>query len=443
MLQAVWFDAGPDVAGRLLLTIHHLAVDGVSWRILLPDLTTAWSRTDGDTSGLDAVGTSFREWAQRLTDAAQRPERIEELQFWLDTLAEPDPALADRPLDPARDITATTRRLILTLPTEQTSALLTTVPAAFHARMNDVLLSAFAAAVTQWRAQRGHQAGHLLVNLEGHGREELDVHRPVPDRRLVHQPVPGTARPRPTTGPSTARAVRRPAGCSSGSRSNCTPCPTTGSVTVCCGTSTRRPSAPSRLPEPQISFNYLGRVPAAVATAEATSAEAPAPDGFDLDGGSDPERPLAHTVDITAMTQDLPDGPRLVADVSWAGELLSEDEVRELGHNRPTALTALVRHAEGPQAGGYSPSDDAGPADPGRDRGGRVRGGERLEDVLPLTPMQEPLFHAQFDEDEPDLYTVQLGIDLAAPCTRTGCAARPGPCCGATPTCARASASRG
>ena len=38
MLQAVWFDAGPEQAGRLLLTIHHLAVDGVSWRILVPEL---------------------------------------------------------------------------------------------------------------------------------------------------------------------------------------------------------------------------------------------------------------------------------------------------------------------------------------------------------------------------------------------------------------------
>ena len=43
MLQAVWFDAGPQAAGRLLLTIHHLAVDGVSWRILVPDLAAAWA----------------------------------------------------------------------------------------------------------------------------------------------------------------------------------------------------------------------------------------------------------------------------------------------------------------------------------------------------------------------------------------------------------------
>ncbi|MEU8877096.1 amino acid adenylation domain-containing protein [Streptomyces javensis] len=421
MLQAVWFDAGPDVSGRLLLTVHHLAVDGVSWRILLPDLTAAWSaQTDGGASGLDAVGTSFREWAQRLSDAAQRPERIEELKFWLDTLAEPDAALADRPLDPRRDITATAKRLLLTLPAEETSALLTTVPAAFHARINDVLLSAFAAAVAQWRAQRGHQAGHVLVNLEGHGREELD--EGVDLSRTVGwftslfpvrlDPGPHDWAEYRAGGPATGRVLKRV-------KEQLRALPDNG-----IGFGLLRylnpQTAPvlSRLPEPQISFNYLGRFPGAVATEKATPADwGPAPEGFDLDGGSDPGRPLAHTVDITAMTQDLPDGPHLVADVSWAGELLGEDEVDELGQNWLTALTALVRHAEGPEAGGYSPSDlTLVPLTQDEIDAVESAGAERLEDVLPLTPMQEGLlFHAQFDEDEPDLYTVQLGIDLAGP----------------------------
>ncbi|MFJ1993749.1 amino acid adenylation domain-containing protein [Streptomyces asiaticus] len=453
MLQAVWFDAGPDVSGRLLLTVHHLAVDGVSWRILLPDLTAAWSAqteggasgpngggtsgpngggasgpngggtsgpNGGGASGLDAVGTSFREWAQLLTDAAQRPERIEELTFWLDTLAEPDPALADRPLDPRRDITATTKRLLLTLPAEQTSALLTTVPAAFHARINDVLLSAFAAAVVQWRAQRGHQAGHVLVNLEGHGREELD--EGVDLSRTVGwftslfpvrlDPGPHDWAEYRAGGPATGRVLKRV-------KEQLRALPDNG-----IGFGLLRYLNPQtapvlmRLPEPQISFNYLGRFPGAVATEKAAPADwGPAPEGFDLDGGSDPRRPIAHTIDITAMTQDLPDGPQLVADVSWAGELLSEDEVHELGQNWLTALTALVRHAEGPEAGGYSPSDlTLVPLTQDEIEAVESAGAERLEDVLPLTPMQEGLlFHAQFDEDEPDLYTVQLGIDLAGP----------------------------
>ena len=76
MLQAVWFDAGPEQAGRLLLTIHHLAVDGVSWRILVPDLAAAFEAiAAGRLPELEPCGTSFRHWAQRLCAAAREPGR--------------------------------------------------------------------------------------------------------------------------------------------------------------------------------------------------------------------------------------------------------------------------------------------------------------------------------------------------------------------------------
>src|SRR5262249_36593916 len=67
MVQAVWFDAGSGSPGRLLLVIHHLAVDGVSWRILVPDLAAAWAViAAGSVPELPQRGTSFRSWSQRL-----------------------------------------------------------------------------------------------------------------------------------------------------------------------------------------------------------------------------------------------------------------------------------------------------------------------------------------------------------------------------------------
>src|SRR5207302_8185685 len=67
MVQALWFDAGPERAGRLWLAIHHLAVDGVSWRILVPDLAVAWQAiAAGQAVTLPPRGTSFRDWAERL-----------------------------------------------------------------------------------------------------------------------------------------------------------------------------------------------------------------------------------------------------------------------------------------------------------------------------------------------------------------------------------------
>ena len=97
MLQAVWFDAGPQQAGRLLLTIHHLAVDGVSWRILVPDLGSAFEAiAAGRRPELEPCGTSFRQWAQRLCAAALEPRRLEELVYWKATLSGPDPLLSNR-----------------------------------------------------------------------------------------------------------------------------------------------------------------------------------------------------------------------------------------------------------------------------------------------------------------------------------------------------------
>src|SRR3954452_6379083 len=142
MVAAVWFDAGAQAPGRLLLTIHHLAVDGVSWRILVPELAAAWEAiAQGQVPALAARATSFRGWAQRLASHARAGGRVEELAFWSGMLGAPSLALVEGALDPKRDINGTAGRLTLTLPAALTGALLTRVPAAFHGGINDVLLT--------------------------------------------------------------------------------------------------------------------------------------------------------------------------------------------------------------------------------------------------------------------------------------------------------------
>ncbi|MYU18201.1 hypothetical protein GTZ78_47860, partial [Streptomyces sp. SID8361] len=112
--------------------------------------------------------------AEHLTTLARHPSRVEELPLWKRQLDGLDPLVGTRALDPVLDTADTIRHLRLTLPPQRTDSLLTRVPAAFHGGVNDVLLTGLALAVADWRRRGGHpDATDLLVDLEGHGREDI------------------------------------------------------------------------------------------------------------------------------------------------------------------------------------------------------------------------------------------------------------------------------
>jgi amino acid adenylation domain-containing protein/non-ribosomal peptide synthase protein (TIGR01720 family) len=168
IVRVVWFDLGPDAPGRLLLVIHHLAVDGVSWRVILEDLWTAYrQRVRGEPIRLSAKTTSFRRWTELLAayaaSAALDPERA----HWLS----PARARAGRlPVDVkgGENTEASARSLTLSLDAEETESLLRRVPEVYRTQINDVLLTALAEALREWTG-----SPVSLVDLEGHGREEL------------------------------------------------------------------------------------------------------------------------------------------------------------------------------------------------------------------------------------------------------------------------------
>ncbi|MFF4324853.1 condensation domain-containing protein, partial [Streptomyces sp. NPDC001568] len=354
MLRAVWFDAGTDAPGRLLLVVHHLVVDGVSWRILVPDLAAACEAlAKGAEPAPAPVPTPLRAWSRALTTVA--PERLDELPLWKLQLTGNDPVLGRGRLDPARDVFATERTVVRTLPADHTAALLSEVPAAFHAGVNDVLLTAFAFAVADWRARRakGNDAG-VLVDLEGHGREDVvdgaDLSRTVGWFTSLY-PVRLDTGPAHrdrfwSGGPAVGRSLKH-------IKEQLRALPDSG-----IGYGMLRHLAPeARLPEtpaPQLGFNYLGRFPAAALRGEPWTA---APEAELLGGGSDPTMPLTHELELNALTQDHPEGPRLLATWSFAAELFTGPEVEDLADTFFRALAVLADHARAPEAGGHTPSD--------------------------------------------------------------------------------------
>jgi amino acid adenylation domain-containing protein/non-ribosomal peptide synthase protein (TIGR01720 family) len=331
MVRAVWFDAGPDRPGRLLLVAHHLVVDGVSWRILVPDLAAAWR--DGP-AALAPVGTPFARWAAGLAERATDPDRAAELPLWTEILE--GGGSFGAAVDRSRDIVATARQVTLTLPAGVAAPLLGPVPAALGASVNDVLLAGLALAAAE------REVGSLLVALEGHGREEqvgggdTDLSRTVgwftsvyPVRLDLGDVDVAAAL---AGGPAARAAVAR-------IRSHLARIPDRG-----IGYGLLRHLNPhtapvlAALPVPAVQFNYLGRFdfPEAVDWAYAPEMDA-------VDIGADPAMPMDYALTVNAHAEDRPGGPVLSATWQWPAALLSEQTVRGLAQAWFRALSALTR----------------------------------------------------------------------------------------------------
>ncbi|MFD4393729.1 amino acid adenylation domain-containing protein [Kitasatospora sp. NPDC058478] len=423
MIQAVLIGAAPGADTALLvLSAHHLVIDGVSWRILLPDLAAACEAlAAGRTPALDPVGTSYRAWSQLLAAQARTQVRGPELALWQSILTGPDPLVGTHRLDPETDVYGTQRTLRLELGPEVTGPLLTDVPAAFHAEVNDVLLTGLALAVADWRRRHGRaDYAQTLIELEGHGREQLsdglDLSRTVGwfTSAFPMRLDPGTLDWDElwAGGPALAAALKR-------IKEQLRALPDRG-----VGYGLLRylnPHAARALAghhKPQIGFNYMGRFDAR----EARLWEPAGGDGV-VGTGAHPGMPLPHLLDVTPATEDRHDGPHLIANWSWAGRTVAEEDAQDVAATWFRALELLARHATAPGAGGRTPSDlplVALAQDEIEEYEAELaEAGTALADVLPLTPLQQGmLFHADYDTaagsaaDAVDVYTLQIVADI-------------------------------
>jgi amino acid adenylation domain-containing protein/non-ribosomal peptide synthase protein (TIGR01720 family) len=178
LLRAVYFDCGEEEAGRLLLVVHHLVVDGVSWRILLEDLQRGYEQlSSGGEVELGAKSTSFQRWAEELTVQAQEAELQGEVGYWV---AQGWERARELPVEKesGRQRIATAGTVSKSLSEEETRKLLQEVPETYHTQINEVLMTALGRALGGWLGE-----GEVVIEVEGHGREEvvagLDLSRTV------------------------------------------------------------------------------------------------------------------------------------------------------------------------------------------------------------------------------------------------------------------------
>ncbi|WP_387464065.1 phototemtide A non-ribosomal peptide synthetase PttB [Photorhabdus sp. RM323S] len=345
MLQAVWFRASAGQPGRLMLVLHHLVVDGVSWRILAPDLQNIWAAMSaGKTPELLPVGTSFRAWAYQLQQEANA--RRNELNYWLTVLAKPDTLLTSRPLDGTQDTVAASDSLRLELPAAFTQPLLGTIPALFHAGINDVLLCAFALAVNDWRQT---SQTDVLLDLEGHGREELpgtELSRTVGWFTNMY-PVrlePGATQQADPY--SLGHALKR-------IKEQLRQVPANGlGYGLLRYLNPQTQQVLSQQQQAQIGFNYLGRMAVGGDRDWQVAAEANL-----LDTTADNNFALPHALSLNALVEERSEGPVLVSNWSWARALHTEERISVLGNHWFRWLKAMSQLSTVPDAGGFTPSD--------------------------------------------------------------------------------------
>ncbi len=176
LLRLVHFNLGGAAPGRVLLVIHHLVVDGVSWRMLREDLESAYlALAAGVQPQFSEKTSSMRSWAERSLEFARTAQVTDTLPHWRAVGAV---AATTLPADPAVDRVSRPGRVAARLSDLHTRDLLQRLPKVFRTQINDALLSSLA------RALRPLVDGpHLRVDLEGHGREhiadDIDVSRTV------------------------------------------------------------------------------------------------------------------------------------------------------------------------------------------------------------------------------------------------------------------------
>ncbi|HVJ88924.1 MAG TPA: amino acid adenylation domain-containing protein [Labilithrix sp.] len=380
-----------DKPSLVLLAIHHLVVDGVSWRILLEDLERAYALAQaGRPVTLPPKTVSFAAWASELGRYATSERLLAEVPYWRDVVRAPAGDI-DIELDAAPCTEEGAEIVSVALSSDRTLRLLQQVPRAYGTQINDVLLAALAEAL-------GEHVGSDVVRiaLEGHGREEDAV---------------GSG--------SVARTV--------GWYTSLFPVVLTRAADVVSTlkqTKDRLRAIPHRgvgygilryvtgaselaMPAPRVVFNYLGQLDARVADAAfVVSSETP--------GQLHSSRtPMAHALSVNASVQE----GKLAIEWLYAASQLRRATVERLAARFVAALDELITHCTAEGAGGYTASDFplAGLTSDALDalvaRHGVTQRGS-VDDVFPLSPMQEGmLFHTLY-APEAGAYFEQLEVGL-------------------------------
>jgi amino acid adenylation domain-containing protein/non-ribosomal peptide synthase protein (TIGR01720 family) len=384
LLRAVWFNLGGEER-RLLLVVHHLIVDGVSWRILLGDLQALCQQVRANEPlCLPYQSASFGQWAWALAEHCQSEAMKGEVEYWQQVASHAASPLP-RDLDAIANTMASTAFVQLQLSAEETQALLQQVPRTYHTQIQDVLVTALARGFEHWTGSQG-----LLLELEGHGREELptviDVSRTVGWFTTLfpaYVQLPGT-------GPGEdLKAVKE--------QLRGIPRHGIGFGMLYYLNRELRSSVKAT---PEVVFNYLGQFDRVLSEDRWQAA----PESAGARHNATQER--AYLLEINAHIA----GGRLHFSFAYNRNIHREETIQRLAADCLAELQALIAHCCAAESS-FTPSDFP-LARLTQQELDRISQGRKLEDVYPLSPMQEGILFHTIEASNSGVYMHQFCVEL-------------------------------
>ncbi len=396
-LRVVYLKMGGAQPDKLLLIMHHLVTDGISWRILMEDFHRAYAQmVANEAVTFPAKSTSYARWARRLSDHVQSGALKQEVDYWLDPARlQVSPIPVDHPEGALTETVSDT--IHFWMDEAETQALLHEVPSVYRTQINDVLLTALVRSLGAWSSRQ-----EILIDLEGHGREDLfsdiDLSRTIgwfagvspillsyaPEETLLEslKSIKEQLRrfPQGGIGHGLLRYLNAPGGI--GERL-------------------------AAYPASRIRFNYLGQMDHVLPE---DSPFVPSIDAAGID--RDPQARLPYELDINSDVL----GKRLHMSWTYSRARFQRATITGLAEAYLDTLKRLIQLCQSQEAGGYAPSDFplSGLTQSDIDRLLENRRG--IEDVYPLTPLQQGLLVHCLDAPDAGLYLEQLSCTLTGPC---------------------------
>ncbi|MCG8313833.1 MAG: amino acid adenylation domain-containing protein, partial [Pseudomonadales bacterium] len=383
----------PENTRKLLLTIHHLVVDGISWRVLLDDFTTALDAlVNKQPPKFQPKTTSYKQWIEALQDHVNQGALAEEVSYWQKLVAKEKPQLpVDHP--EGANLVAFSSKHTVVVDTAKTTELLRDVPRAYKTEINDILLTALAKTIANWSGNND-----LLIDLEGHGRElfneRVDLSRTVgwftsvyPVRLAYDSALPIDVNVK-------------------GIKENLRTIPNRGfgyGALKYLSENEEIREVLAAAPKADVVFNYLGQFDAVLDNNPWFSLATE-------DKGS--EHSLeSHEPHLLSVNSHVVNGS-LHIEWIYSTAKYEADTIAYLANQYVENLRQIIEYCLDPTTFGYTPSDFPLAQLPQQEIDRLFGNNPDIEDVYPLSPMQEGmLFHSLFDTSS-GVYFEQLSVEV-------------------------------